>query len=159
MIFQENKTILFPIIIPPLRQRKEDIPSLVNHFVERKSTDMKLTNIPKLANGAIEQLMFYDWPGNVRELENVIERTLILDRTGPLDFKNVLIKQPPAHDTTTAPPKPGHFLKLDELMSQHIRQALKMTDGRIHGPDGAAELLGINPSTLRSRIKKLGIKK
>ena len=63
---------------------------------------MKLTNIPKLAYGAIEQLMSYDWPGNVRELENVIERTLILDRTGPLDFKNVLFKQPPAHDKTTS---------------------------------------------------------
>ena len=120
---------------------------------------MKLTNIPKLAYGAIEQLMSYDWPGNVRELENVIERTLILDRTGPLDFKNVLIKQPPAHDKTTAPSKPWHFLKLDEIMSLHIRRALKMTNGRIHGPDGAAELLGINPSTLRSRIKKLRIKK
>lgn len=83
---------VFPIIIPPLRQRKEDIPSLVNHFIEQKSIDMKLTNIPKLAYGAIEQLMSYDWPGNVRELENVIERTLILDRTGPLDFNNVLMK-------------------------------------------------------------------
>lgn len=150
---------VFPIIIPPLRQRKEDIPSLVNHFIERKSIDMKLTNVPKLAHGAIEQLMSYDWPGNVRELENVIERTLILDRTGPLDFKNILIKQPPAHDKTTAPSKPRHFLKLDEIMSLHIRRALKMTNGRIHGPDGAAELLGINPSTLRSRIKKLRIKK
>ena len=118
-----------------------------------------VTQIPKLANGAIEQLMSYGWPGNVRELENLIERTLILDRTGPLDFENVLIKQPSAHDKTAASSKPGHFLKLDEIMSLHIRRALKMTKGRIHGTDGAAELLGINPSTLRSRIKKLGIKK
>jgi DNA-binding NtrC family response regulator len=92
-------------------------------------------------------------------LENVIERSLILDRTGPLDFENVLINKPPARDKTTAPSNSASFLKLDEIMSLHIRQALKMTNGRIHGPDGAAELLGINPSTLRSRIKKLGIKK
>ena len=150
---------VFPIVIPPLRQRKEDIPSLVNHFIERKSMDMKLTTIPKLADGAIEQLMSYDWPGNVRELENIIERTLILDRTGPLDFNDVVMKQPLTQDKTTAPSKPGHFLKLDEIMSLHIRRSLKMTNGRIHGPDGAAELLGINPSTLRSRIKKLRMKK
>ena len=150
---------VFPIIIPPLRQRKEDIPALVNHLIERKSLDMKLPNMPGLAKGAMEQLMAYDWPGNVRELENIVERTLILDRTGPLDFKNVLVQQLPAHDKTPAPSKSEHFLKLDEAMSMHISRALKMTNGRIHGPNGAAELLGINPSTLRSRIKKLGIKK
>ncbi len=148
---------VFPIIIPPLRQRKEDIPALVNHLIERKSMDMKLPNMPRLARGAMEQLMAYDWPGNVRELENIVERTLILDRTGPLDFKNVLVQQSPAHDKTPAPSKSEDFLKLDHAMSLHIRRALKMTNGRIHGPDGAAELLGINPSTLRSRIKKLGI--
>jgi DNA-binding NtrC family response regulator len=103
--------------------------------------------------------MAYDWPGNVRELENIVERTLILDRTGPLDFKNVLVQQPPAQDKAPAPSKSEHFLKLDQAMSLHISRALKMTNGRIHGPNGAAELLGINPSTLRSRIKKLGIKK
>jgi transcriptional regulator with GAF, ATPase, and Fis domain len=141
---------VFPIIIPPLRQRKEDIPALVNHLIERKSMDMKLPNMPGLAKDAMEQLMAYDWPGNVRELENIVERTLILDRTGPLDFKNVLVQQPPAQDKAPAPSKSEHFLKLDQAMSLHISRALKMTNGRIHGPNGAAELLGINPSTLRT---------
>jgi transcriptional regulator with GAF, ATPase, and Fis domain len=150
---------VFPIILPPLRQRKEDIPALVNHLIERKSMDMKLPNMPGLAKGAMEQLMAYNWPGNVRELENIVERTLILDRTGPLDFKDVLVHQPPAHDKTPESSKSEPFLKLDQAMSLHISRALKMTNGRIHGPDGAAELLGINPSTLRSRIKKLRIKK
>ena len=148
---------VFPIMIPPLRQRKEDIPSLVNYFIERKSMDMKLSTVPKLAHGAIELMISYDWPGNVRELENIIERSLILNRTGPLYFNDVLMSQSSSHEKKATPSDSAPFLKLDDAMSQHIRQALKMTHGRIHGPDGAAELLGINPSTLRSRIKKLGI--
>jgi len=147
---------VFPIKIPPLRQRREDIPSLVHHFMERKSIDLKLPGTPRLASGAIDRLASYDWPGNVRELENVIERELILNRKGPLYFKGVLMKQRDL-DRTESPIQDEHFPQLDEIMSLHIHRALKITDGRIHGPEGAAQLLGINPSTLRSRMKKLGI--
>lgn len=147
---------VFPIMIPPLRQRKEDIPALVHYFIERKSSDMKLTGIPRFAPGAIDRLKTYDWPGNVRELENVVERVLILNRNGPLDFDRFIIKQKDngIHDFQG---KEERFLELDELISFHIQKALTITNGRIHGPKGAAKLLGINPSTLRSRMKKLRI--
>lgn len=147
---------VFPIIIPPLRQRKEDIPALVHHFIERKSVELKLPGVPAPAPGIIEYLTAYNWPGNIRELENVIERALILNRTGPLDFKGLLAGQPDQGPTASAA-ESEVFPKLDEIMSLHINRALQITSGRIHGPGGAAELLGINPSTLRSRMKKLGI--
>jgi transcriptional regulator with GAF, ATPase, and Fis domain len=147
---------VFPIMIPPLRQRKEDIPALVQHFIERKSRDMKLKKTPGLARGAIDRLISYDWPGNVRELENVVERAIILNRKGPLDFDRVS-KQQKDDKPLGLPEKEEEFLELDDLMSLHIQRALIKTNGKIHGPKGAAKLLGINPSTLRSRIKKLGI--
>jgi transcriptional regulator with GAF, ATPase, and Fis domain len=147
---------VFPITIPPLRQRREDIPSLVHHFIERKSIDLKLSGTPRTVPGAIDRLSAYNWPGNVRELENVVERELILNRKGPLNFEGMRMQQ---HDRglTESPIQEAYFPKLDEIMSRHIRRALKTTKGRIHGPAGAARLLGINPSTLRSRMKKLGI--
>lgn len=147
---------VFPITIPPLRQRREDIPSLVHHFIERKSIDLKLPDAPSLAPGVIEQLTSYNWPGNVRELENVIERELILNRKGPLDFKGVPVKQKD-HDRNESPIQEENFPTLDEVMKHHIHRALKNTNGRVHGPEGAAQLLGMNPSTLRSRMTKLGI--
>jgi DNA-binding NtrC family response regulator len=142
------------------RNEKPDIiqkpPSLVHHFIERKSIELKLPGAPTLALGVIEQLTSYSWPGNVRELENVVERELILNRKGPLDFRDVLMKQED-HDRNESPIQEENFPTLDEVMKRHIHNALKHTNGRVHGPKGAAELLGINPSTLRSRMKKLGI--
>ena len=124
--------------------------------IERKSRELKLPGTPRLAPGAIDRLMAYKWPGNVRELENVIERALILNRKGPINFDRFILKQ---NDDKTPglPAKEEDFLKLDDLMSLHIQRALTKTNGKIHGPKGAARMLGINPSTLRSRIKKLGI--
>ena len=81
---------VFPITIPPLRQRREDIPALVHHFIDRKSMELKLTERPVLAPGAIDRLIAYDWPGNVRELENMIERALIQHRGGVLSFETLL---------------------------------------------------------------------
>lgn len=147
---------VFPIMIPPLRQRKEDIPVLVHHFLERKSRDMKLSNPPKLASGAIDSLMAYDWPGNARELENVVERAIILSRDGPMDFGHFF----PVQRYQKKEPMLGEskeFPELDTMIASHIQQALKKTKGKIHGPKGAAKLLGINPSTLRSRMQKLKI--
>ena len=147
---------VFPIRIPPLRERKEDIPALVHHFVERKSRELRLPASPPLARGVIDRLMAYHWPGNVRELENVIERALILSKGTPLTFDDLTEGKPDESgfirgETQDAP------LRLDEAMSQHIRRVLEMTKGKVHGKGGAAELLGINPSTLRNRMNQLGI--
>ena len=107
---------VFPIMIPPLRQRKEDIPALVNYSIERKSNELKLQTSPKLAIGAIDRLTCYRWPGNVRELENVVERELILNKDGPLRFdKFIKVRQeakPPALSAHENEP-----LNLDEVIS------------------------------------------
>ena len=147
---------VFPIRVPPLRERKEDIPALVHHFVERKSRELRLPASPPLAAGVIDRLMAYRWPGNVRELENVIERALILSKGTPLTFDD-LIGGKPDESAFIRGGTQDTPLKLDEAMSQHIRRVLEMTKGKVHGKGGAAEVLGINPSTLRNRMNQLGI--
>lgn len=149
---------VFPIVIPPLRARKADIPALVHHFVQRKARELKLLGRPVLAPGAIDRLLAYHWPGNVRELENVVERALILNRDGPLTFSF------PESTAPQGPPEPAEAsscddetLLLDDAVSRHIQKVLKSTDGKVHGPRGAAELMGVNASTLRNRMNKLGI--
>jgi DNA-binding NtrC family response regulator len=147
---------VFPIRIPPLRERREDIPALVRHLVQRKSRELKLATPPSLARGAIDRLMDYHWPGNVRELENVIERALILSKGGSLTFDD--LSGGKQADRSSIPGEPqDHSLKLDEIVSRHIHRVLEMTNGKVHGKGGAAELLGINPSTLRNRMNQLGI--
>ncbi|MEO1228237.1 MAG: sigma 54-interacting transcriptional regulator [Myxococcota bacterium] len=142
---------VFPIRIPPLRDRIEDVPALVRHFVEGKTRSLKLGTPPPLETGALLPLERYGWPGNVRELEHVVERALILcrDETG-LHFRDALgPSQPVASDDDP--------LELDEVLRRHIRRVLDLVEGRIEGPDGAAARLGINASTLRSRMRKLDI--
>ena len=146
---------VFPIWIPPLRERKADIPSLLQHFISLKARELKLPTIPTLSSGAIDPLMEYHWPGNVRELENVIERALILKPTGPLTFEHLNPGQP--KKTLELQGQGEETGNLDEVISRHIRRVLSKTKGRINGSDGAAAFLGINPSTLRNRMKKLGI--
>ena len=146
---------VFPIEIPPLRERKSDIPALLQHFMLSKSKELKLPAIPKLAPGAIDPLMEYKWPGNVRELENIVERSLILNPKGLLTFEHMCLD--PEGKTSNKISESDETFNLDESVSQLIHRVLKKTKGRVHGPDGAANLLGINPSTLRSRMKKLGI--
>ncbi|MEE9911038.1 MAG: sigma 54-interacting transcriptional regulator [Deltaproteobacteria bacterium] len=147
---------VFPILIPPLRERKADIPEFVDYFLEKKSRDMKLSRKPKLASGTINRLLDYDWPGNVRELENVIERALILNRGEPLVIADALIPKKP--DPNSRPSGAGEeSTNLDAVIVSHIRKVLASTRGRVHGPEGAAQLLGVNPSTLRKRMSKLGI--
>ena len=147
---------VFPIVVPPLRRRIDDIPALVRYFIERKSQELKLPDTPELAAGAIEALMVYDWPGNVRELENVIERALILHRGNPLRFDDLgLSTAKPACKAADVPR--DEALPLDVLVKRHIERVLKLTGGKIHGPGGAGVLLGVNPDTLRYRMKKLDI--
>lgn len=145
---------VFPIWLPPLRQRKSDIPELVQFFIEKKSAELKLPSIPKVATKGLEALSNYDWPGNVRELANIVERELILNPLGPIKFSGIASAQP----TSTTDHSKTNILKLDEMIAEHIKLALRETGGQIHGKGGAAEILGINASTLRSRMKKLGIK-
>ena len=146
---------VFPIWIPPLREREADIPALLQHFISLKARELKLPTIPTLSSGAIDPLMEYHWPGNVRELENVIERALILSPTGPLTFEHMNLGQP--KKTLELRGQSEETDNLDELISRHIRRVLSKTKGKVNGPDGAAAFLGINPSTFRNRMKKLGI--
>jgi transcriptional regulator with GAF, ATPase, and Fis domain len=148
---------VFPIRIPPLCERKEDIPALVHHFIKRKSQEMRLPVPPPLAHGVIDRLMAYHWPGNVRELENVIERALILSKGQALSLDDLAVEKPKDGSQTYIEAQEAP-LKLDEVTSQHIRRVLEMTKGKVHGKGGAAELLGINPSTLRNRMNQLGIR-
>ena len=148
----------FPIMVPPVRQRKEDVPALTRHFVTSRSRDLGIGAPPSIAPGALQRLMEYSWPGNVRELENLVERELILHRGGPLTFSTIL----PSLEHTAMPPAAGvdrfsYPLNLDEANAVHITEVLKLAKGKIDGSGGAAEMLGINPSTLRSRLDKLGV--
>lgn len=151
---------VFPITIPPLRQRKSDIPALTNFFIEKKAREMNLQNQPVLAPGALENLQAYNWPGNVRELENIVERTLIQSLSGPADKPLVFRKLQSSITTDLLEEEPitkETPLFLDEVMRCHIEKVLKMTKGQVQGERGAAALLNIHPNTLRNRMKKLGI--
>ncbi|MGD2272923.1 MAG: sigma 54-interacting transcriptional regulator [Desulfobacterales bacterium] len=157
-LFREDlwfRLSVFPVWIPPLRDRQMDIPSLIQHFINLKARELKLSTIPTLAPGAIEPLMTYHWPGNVRELENVIERALILNPAGPLTFEYLNLGQP--EKSSELHQQIEETDHLDEVISRHIRRVLSKAKGKVNGPDGAAACLGINPSTLRNRMKKLGI--
>ncbi len=146
---------VFPIVLPPLRERKDDIPALLQHFILQKTRDLKLPAIPELEPGSIDIIMEYTWPGNVRELENVVERALILNRNGPVSFKH--LQEAEKREAPVDNIKADFSKTLDEMISDHIEHALLETSGKIHGPGGAAEMLGINANTLRNRMNKLGI--
>jgi PAS domain S-box-containing protein len=144
---------VFPITIPPLRKRKEDIPRLIDHFVGvfNKKYTKNITHISKQTYATFSQ---YHWPGNVRELQNIIERAVITAQ-GEVLKTNGLIPKATTHETA----KSNTIIKLEELEREHIISALKACNWQIHGEEGAALALGLNPSTLRSRMKKLGIEK
>jgi transcriptional regulator with GAF, ATPase, and Fis domain len=150
------RLLVFPIRIPTLWERKGDIPSLVQHFIQKKSRELKLASIPPLAPSAHEQLLAYTWPGNVRELENAVERSIILNREGALSFSDLGQLEESKKLSDPVKEQTGTF-NLDQMMSAHIQQVLEVANGKIEGDKGAAELLGINPGTLRHRMRKLGI--
>ncbi len=148
---------VFPITIPPLRERQDDIPALAQHFILEKAKEMKLGDPPQLMPGEVARLMDYEWPGNVRELENTIERALILNKNHFLSFDDLPLNAVKEPSQTGKPIEPSLPQPLDTIIENHIRSILKFTNGKIHGKGGAAELLSMNPSTLRHRMKKLGI--
>ena len=152
---------VFPIELPPLRERHLDLPELAAHFAARAGR--RLGGAPLVPTASdVELLLGYDWPGNVRELAAVIERAAILGNGKFLDVRAALGTSPAA-DPFTRGKRPGpsggdSFPTLDQAMRTHIEEALKRTRGAVEGERGAARLLGINPHTLRSRMRKLGIR-
>ena len=149
---------VFPLIVPPLRERREDIAPLANAFLTR-SLKMHGRTVERLHADAIARLNAYDWPGNVRELQNVIERSVIVaDGRGP----NLERALPPAAAGAPVTPSSDRVLtvaELQELEKNNILSALRTCGWKIAGDDGAAKLLGMKPSTLNSRISALGLKK
>ena len=141
---------VFPIAIPSLRERKDDIPLLVEHFVMKFTRKMQkeINSIPKQT---ITELKSYSWPGNVRELEHVIERAIIITKGGTLHLAEKL------EDQGLYSSEDMSVTNLSEIEKRHIIKVLEKTDWRIEGPKGAAILLGLHPNTLRGRMKKLGI--
>ncbi len=140
---------IFPIQIPSLRERQEDIPLLANYFVREFARRIG-KRINSINQKALEKLTRYEWPGNVRELANILERAVILCQGRVLQEEHIGI-------FTAATPTLEKFETLEEAERRHILQALEKTHGVLAGPKGAAQLLGINRSTLWSRMRKLGI--
>lgn len=151
---------VFPIELPPLRARREDIPLLVWHFITRKQPRLG-KNIASVPREAMEQLVQYDWPGNVRELENVIERAMILSAGSTL----VLGESLTGMRRTAGPKSPAQPARADsngslaEIDRAHIVTVLDACGWKIKGAGNAAERLGLKASTLRFRMKKLGIER
>jgi len=142
---------VFPIHVPPLRERTEDIPVLVDCFVKLYAPKLKKP-IFEVRDKDMQKLLDYQWPGNVRELENVIERGMILSTERYLIIPDLRVNHP-------ATDHRKNNVSLRENERRHIIQALQKTNWKIRGPGGAAELLDIHPSTLAFRIRKLGILK
>jgi transcriptional regulator with PAS, ATPase and Fis domain len=143
---------VFPFTIPPLRHRKEDIPLLVNWFVKKYNREMGRT-ITSIPNSLIKHLQGYDWPGNVRELENVIERAMITSKNSVLKLTDKLTL------TGQAKNRGNKSQRLADVEREHITAILGKTHWKIEGKQGAAQILGLAPSTLRDRMKKLGIRR
>lgn len=144
---------VYPITIPPLRNRKEDIPEFIDLFVQ-KFTKEHGKSVAKISKTVMDQMMDYHWPGNIRELENVIERAIIICESDTLKLKDVPLQLKTSKETSS---KTGKIMSLENAERDHIIKALKASDWKVHGRGGAAEILGINPNTLRSRMKKLKI--
>jgi transcriptional regulator with GAF, ATPase, and Fis domain len=164
---------VFPILLPRLRERKEDIPALARHFAQRAATRFGLALVEPSSHD-LRALLNYDWPGNIRELGAVIDRAAILGNGQRLEVGQALGIQraePPPSPATAhlptlyevipeSPPRaapPASVITLDAAMREHIERALVAARGRIEGRGGAADLLGINPHTLRARMRKLKV--
>jgi transcriptional regulator with PAS, ATPase and Fis domain len=141
---------VFPINIPPLRERKEDIPLLIKYFMKKYNSKIG-KSVEIVSKEVIQKLTDYSWPGNIRELENVIERAIVLSTNNKLIIGDWLKQDLVSKDK--------EILSLEQLEKQHIEKVLQLTNGRVSGDKGAAKILNINSQTLVSRMKKLGINK
>lgn len=142
---------VFPLYVPPLRERKEDIPQLMRHFVALYAKQNQRF-VEDFSREIMDRLIAYDWPGNIREMENIVQRGIILGQGRRFQLPNF-------DEVRLKSDEPNGFRTLEENERRHILDALGRTRWKIHGPEGAAEMLHINPSTLASRIKKLGIRR
>jgi DNA-binding NtrC family response regulator len=159
---------VFPIDVPPLRQRVDDIPALATFFMARFARKMGKP-LQRISSEALAKLRTYSWPGNIRDLQNVIERATLLSNgneltiewslepVGPSCFSTIAAHSSQANPSPTETAPPSDSLALDEFERQHFISVLKKTRGVIEGQNGAAKLLNLKPSTTRFRIKKLGI--
>jgi formate hydrogenlyase transcriptional activator len=145
---------VFPIHLPPLRERREDIPLLVEYFVGRYAQRMK-KRIREIPPQAMETMTAWTWPGNIRELQNFIERAVILTRGECLE---VPLEELASPQTERNLPRTSKTLNLREVEREAILEALRKTKGRVSGPGGAAALLGLKRTTLQSRMRLLNIK-
>lgn len=142
---------VFPIVVPPLRERVHDIPLLVRHFMEKNRDQIK-RGCQDIEERSMELLVHYSWPGNVRELKNIIERAMILSQSSVLQVDEAWLRVQTEDMGAVLP-----SARLKDLELATIHQALEACEWRIDGPLGAAKLLGLHHSTFRSRLKKLGI--
>ena len=154
---------VFPVDVPPLRERGEDIILLARHFLERTASDFGKPSM-KLTCAQADELLSYSWPGNVRELKNVIERAVILSRGSVLrlDLSMATLGDTEAGAPGPLPPKADEVLTEKQMRAyekDNTVAALRKTDWRVSGPGGAAELLGLKPTTLADRIRSWGIRK
>ncbi|MGI9455458.1 MAG: sigma-54 interaction domain-containing protein, partial [Aeoliella sp.] len=153
---------VFPLGVPSLHDRKDDIPQLAVHFLDQSCRKMGIET-PKLRQRHIIELQQYSWPGNIRELQNIVERAVISSRSGPLQFHL------PTHDVASSEPPEqeaiamaGEMMTDDEMRSlerQNLLAVLQHADWKVSGAGGAADFLGINPATLSSRMRAMGIKR
>jgi PAS domain S-box-containing protein len=155
---------VFPVHLPPLRERQEDIPLLVHYFVARYAAKIG-RQISRVPRDVMQRLIAYSWPGNIRELENVIERALILSpgpdlllEPGMLPVTSSTVPMN-THIQPGLPDSPTDSLTLEDAERNHVITVLKQTKWRVDGPHGAARILNVHPNTLRSRMKKLGIQR
>jgi len=143
---------IFPLTLPPLRERMEDVPLLVQAFLAKLSQKLGKP-LERLSEESLVKVTRYSWPGNIRELQNVIERAAILARGRVVEIEDALEVRLPVNAGS------GSTATLEDMERAHILRVLGTTQGIIEGPKGAAAVLALNPSTLRSRMQKLGIKK
>lgn len=154
---------VFPIQVPPLRDHREDIPLLAKHFIDSSVKELRCPK-PRLTRAAITKLQNYHWPGNIRELRNVIERAVIISRGGALDFdlpasEAALVLRPPERRGSESEPDFLTEAELRQRERENLLIVLEKANWKIMGRDGAAELLGVKPTTLLTRIKKMGLKR
>jgi transcriptional regulator with GAF, ATPase, and Fis domain len=142
---------VFPVLLPPLRDRTEDIPLLAQYFI-RRFAEKEKKPIEGLSEKALAALLSYSWPGNIRELENLMQRCVLLADSPWIETVPL-----PANPILSTPGEGQAVKTMAENERDHILSVLEKTNGKIFGPDGAARLLDINGSTLQSRMKKLGI--
>lgn len=148
---------VFPVRLPPLRERMIDIPALATHFAIKAARRFGTTPIAPSPEH-MSSLLNYPWPGNIRELSSVMERAVILGNGKTLDIVTALgVGHAPSHEMPEARGSGAAEATLDAAMVRHIEEALQHSRGRIEGPFGAAQALGVNPHTLRSRMRRLGI--